>query len=302
MKHLFDLQLFADGGAAGGASGAGGAASAAAAPGAGEPAKSSAAEKKPVVVYGKQPEQTEETQAHNEEEHEPDFEELIKGKYKQDFDQRVGEIIQKRFKSHKAESEQLAKAQSLLGVVASKYGVDVNDADALEKAIYDDDTFFEQAAYDMGVTVKQYKEIQKIKRENEQLRSAMDEREKRENTQRAWANILQQSEETKRTFPNFDLNREMENPKFARLIAQGMHPTDVMYAVHHAEIMPQALHIAEQKGAKNTAAAVSANLARPSENGGSSPVVFKADPSKLTLEDFRNIQENFKKTGERPKF
>ena len=55
------------------------------------------------------------------------FENLIKGEYKDEFDKRVQNIINKRFSSAKANEEKLNALNPMLDMLASKYGKDSSD-------------------------------------------------------------------------------------------------------------------------------------------------------------------------------
>ena len=55
------------------------------------------------------------------------FDELIRGKYKQDFDARVQAIVQDRLKNSKKSDETLSKLQPVLPMLGSQYGIDASD-------------------------------------------------------------------------------------------------------------------------------------------------------------------------------
>ncbi|MFR4021050.1 MAG: hypothetical protein ACLT07_08505, partial [Clostridia bacterium] len=147
------LHMF-DGGAAGGAEGgAEGAAS----------TQDSGAE--PTVVYGKDPAADDGTSQvgsdeggddpdsnESEEDIDAEFEELIKGKYKQQFDGRVHSIMQNRFKNAQDAKDVAAKWQGATAALAAMYGIDGTDPEALRKAIENDDGLFSAQAEAQGLT------------------------------------------------------------------------------------------------------------------------------------------------------
>ena len=85
------------------------------------------------VKYGIQPEekQTETIEEAEVKEEAPketkSFEELIKGEYKKDFDERVQNIINQRFKDHKSLQEKLEKLGPLEEFLTKRYGKEAGD-------------------------------------------------------------------------------------------------------------------------------------------------------------------------------
>lgn len=89
------------------------------------------------------------------------FDDLINGDYKEDFQSKVDEIIQKRFKNSKKSEEKLEKLAPVIEMFASRYGVDGDfdslDVDKLKSFVEEDDSFYEQAAIDAGMDTKTFK-------------------------------------------------------------------------------------------------------------------------------------------------
>ena len=177
---VFNLQLLADGAAGAGdggtaSQGAMGVTGAAAMP------QTKGVKSNPLadVKYGIQDEDSEAPVSEVQEDSpdlDAEFEELIKGKYKAQYNKRTQDTIQKRLKGTK---DTVAKYEALaptLDMLSKKYGVDASDIDALNKAIEEDDSYYEDEALEKGVTVEQLKEIRKMERENSELRKAMQEK------------------------------------------------------------------------------------------------------------------------------
>ena len=71
----------------------------------------------------------------------------------------------------------------------------------------------------------------------------------------------------KAQYPAFDLNAEMQDPDFVRLLRAQV-PLKTIYEVRHQdEILGGAMQYTAQKVAAKVAAGVSANRGRPAENG-----------------------------------
>ena len=225
MSHNFilrsiDLQLFAEGGSSASAAGAEGSGTGAegVTTADGMPATSARAKKNPLadVRYGIQ-ENAEDAQvadAQNTagqvsaEERAAKFEALIKGEYKDLYDARMQDTIQKRLKGTKDTVDKYNALAPTLETLAKKYGVDPTDIEALNHAIDEDNTFFEDEALEKGISVEQLKEIRKIERENADLKKQMREQSVRENADRIYAGWLEQSDALKQIYPNFDLDQK----------------------------------------------------------------------------------------------
>lgn len=195
------------------------------------------------------------------------FKEMISGEFKDIYGEMVADTVQKRLKSTKETVDRYNKLLPTLDTLSHKYGVDANDIDALNKAIEDDDAYYEDEAFEKGVTVAQLKEIRKIERENSALKAQMREQQQRENADRIYADWMEQAERAKVKFPALDLRTELANDQFASLLRAGIDVESAYTVVHKDELIPAAMRFAEQKGAERVASRVTANKSRPVEGG-----------------------------------
>lgn len=290
------LQVFAEGGSAGAAGDGGtaqgqGVTAAAALP-------QTKADKNPLagVKYGIQEDTAPVAEVQTETTEEPpdlnaEFEQLIKGKYKDAYNARIHDTISKRLKGNTETVEKYNALAPTLELLAKKYGVDANDVDALVKAISEDDTYYEQEAAEKGLTVKQLKELKQMQKENADLRQQMAEQQRQENGRKLYAEWMNQADETRKVYPSFDIRAEMNNPEFVKLLRSNIDVRTAYEVLHKDEIIPAAMQFAakavESKIAKNMAA----NASRPSENGMTSQAaaVVKSDVSQLSKEDRAEI-------------
>lgn len=228
------------------------------------------------------------------------FEQLIKSEYKDLFDERVQKIIDNRFKETKTLQEQAEKIKPVLELLSGKYGVPADALDKLVDAIEEDDSYYEKEALDKGLTVQQLKEIKRVERENEMLRKAMTERERRENADRIYADWMQQAETVKTIYPSFQFETECENPGFIKLLQNGIDVRTAYEVVHRDEVIAGAMQFTAQQVQKKTVDNIRARGLRPAENGMSSqsPIVTKNDPSKFTKKDRDEIERRVRR-GER---
>lgn len=294
---IIDLQLFAEGTGGDGGTGSEGAM--------GETATAAMSQRKGVksnplanVQYGVQPQaqvQTEEASPAAEvvstEDRNAKFEELIKGEYKDLYDQRMQDTIQKRLKGTKDTVDKYNALTPTLEMLAKKYGVDASDVTALNKAIQEDDSYYEEEALEKGITVQQLKEIRKMERENAELKAQMSEQTRKENAAQQYSAWMKQAEEAKRTYPSLDLNTEAKNPQFLRLLNSGVDVATAYAVIHKDEIIPAAMQYTAQAVERKITNKVIANGARPTENGISSQSasLTKSDVSQLTKADRQEI-------------
>ncbi len=271
---LLDLQLFAEGGDGGtGAEGATGASATAA-------VSQTTGETTPAAEVENP---TEDRNAK--------FEALIKGEYKDLYDARVQDTVQKRLKSSKETVDKYNELTPTLEALAKKYGVDASDIKALNKAIEDDDSYYEQEALEKGVTVEQLKEIRKMERENAELKKQMEEHNREENAKKIYAKWMEEADTTKQVYPSFDLRTEMQNPKFVELLRSNIDVRTAYEVIHKDDIIAGAMQFTAKKVEQNLTNKIIANGARPSENGNSSQgaSVSKSDVSALTKEERAEI-------------
>ena len=292
---MLNLQLFAEGGGAAGAAGDGGTAqgSGVTAPAAGVQTKGA---KNPLadVKYGKQAEAPA-AEVPVAEVATPDrnaqFEALIKGEFKDLYDARVQDTIQKRLKGQKETVDKFTALTPTLEMLAKKYGVDAGDIEALNKAIAEDDSYYEEEALQKGLTVQQLKEIRKMERENADLKAQMDEAQRQEKGRLLYSQWMQQAEEAKKVYPGFDLRAEMNNQRFVDLLRSNIDVRTAYEVLHKDEIIPAAMQFTAKKVEQQLTNKIIANGARPTENGMSSQgaAVVKSDVSQLSKADRAEI-------------
>ena len=231
------------------------------------------------------------------------FEQLIKGEYKDLYDAKVQDTIQKRLKSS---NETVAKFNALsptIELLAKKYGVDATDIEGLNKAISEDDSYYEQEALERGMSVKDLKEFKRIERENADFKAQMQEAQRQENGKKLYAAWMQQADEAKKVYPSFDLRAEMNNPKFVDLLKSNIDVRTAYEVLHKDEIIPAAMQFTAQAVESKLAKKIASNGARPSENGMSSQsaAVVKSDVSQLSKEDRAEIIRRVQR-GEKIRF
>lgn len=238
----------------------------------------------------------------------PSFDELVKGEYKDAFNERVQKIVQARLKGTEETVKKLDGLAPVLDLLSRKYGVDASDVDALKKAVESDDSYFEQESLDTGIPVDQLRKIHAIEQENAALKAAQEQSAQQAEAQQRIAAWMAQAEQVKSIYPAFDLDTEIVNPQFQtllRTLESNGFPNAMQVAfetVHRDQIQPAAMQYAAKKAQEATVNAIKSGSSRPSENGsGQAASLTKIDPNKLTRAQIKDIRERVAR-GERITF
>ena len=253
------------------------------------------------VVYGKQADTaqtadvqnvTTEAEAVQPPDRNAEFEKLIKGEYKDLYDARMQDTIQRRLKGTKETVDKYNALTPTIEMLAKKYGVDANNIEALNKAIEEDDAYYEEEAIEKGVTVEQLKEIRKMEKENAELKRQMQEKNEKENREKTYAQWMDQAKNAQKVYPSLDIREEIKNPNFASLLRAGIDVKTAYEVVHKDEIIPAAMQFTAKTVEQKLTNKIIANGARPTENGISSQssAVVKSDVSQLTKADRDEIR------------
>lgn len=165
-----------------------------------------------------------------------DFENLIRGEYKHQFDERVQKIIDKRFRDMRLLKEQAAKLKPVMDALNEKYGA--ADADTLVKLLRNDAPQSEKD--DAGRHQKAAMQVMKWRAD---------------------------ADEISRSNPEFNLMNEMKNTAFASLLKAGVDMKTAYRAMHQDEILEKAVLYAAKKARDQTMKDMRMNLSRPEENG-----------------------------------
>ena len=260
-----------------------------------------------VAMPAAQPEAQTLPQAAEKPEAEPNLDdewiEAKKGKFKEQYGRDIKAAIDERFKNQKDANDQLNAMKPMLDALMKKAGV--NSVDELQKMILDDDSLYEEEAEEMGMPVEAYKNYKRLQDEHDALEQQKAQYEEEQRLRAHFANLAQQAEQMKQTFPNFDLRTEMENETFRRLVApnSGLDVHSAYFAVHHAELEPQAMAYGIQRAQQQISQTLQANRARPDEGAikGGQPANVAIDPSKMSRPERQKLIERARR-GEKITF
>ena len=204
-----------------------------------------------------------------------------------EYNKQMQATIRARLKNAGAAEEAIAKMAPAIEVLARRHGQDPANPDyeALAKAISDDDSYYEEMALEQGVTVETAKRLDQQARDRARQQRDQQRTLEEQQIRDHFVSLEKQAESLKKVFPGFDLQTELKNEAFARMLAPGkgiMSVEDAYYAVHRKEIDAARSQVIAQQTAQNISNAIQAGTRRPSENGttGQAPSVTTFDYSK----------------------
>lgn len=203
---------------------------------------------------------------------EESFDDLIKGRFKQDYQAKFDKALNKRMSKANAQIQEgidfRNKLTPALEKFAAKYGIkDSTDIDSIVSAIDSDNSIYEEIATERGVTVEQAKELMQAERiiRRDEIRQQQDAQKIAfQNQMNAW---LQEAEELKEYYPNFNFELESKNDKFREWLNRGMSVKDAYEHIHLPEFLSGAMGYAYNQCRQDIADTMRANANRPIENG-----------------------------------
>lgn len=228
-----------------------------------------------------------------------EFEKLISGEYKEEFKEKFQNIFNERFRDYKGIRETLDAQQPIIDMLMQKYNIRGGDLNALRAAFDSDDEYWEEAAAKEGMSAEQFRELSKLRAENERMRAEYETRISQNYVNQQMNEWFMQGEELKSVYPDFDFRSEIANRDFTGLLKAGIPMRRAYELIHMDEIMDSV----QQKTEKRVVENIRSKGKRPDENGLNSPngFVLKKDVSSLTREERRELARRAQR-GETIKF
>lgn len=216
------------------------------------------------------------------------FEDLIKSdEYKEEHKAYMDKTIQSRLKKYKDIEARDSEMSQILSVVAQKYNIDPSSDDYLTKlteAVNKDDSYIEEYAIEHNISNEEARQRINMQKKLDSYEAEKRQREEEEARNYRTQRLFESAARTKAVYPDFDLDKEMQNEQFVRLCQATMEDTLAAYrTIHHNELMQKQGLAISQRASQQIANAVASNSNRPTENG------LSSQASAVVKTDFRNM-------------
>lgn len=190
-----------------------------------------------------------------------------------DYNREMQKTVNARLRTAKSAEANLAALAPALDIFVKRYGLDSANLDhsALAEKIRTDDSLWDQQATEMGTDNSIARRLGLAQLDEERQQRTQRETMRQQMMSDHRAKLDQQVPGMKALFPNFDLDKELENPTFARLVGPGnvLNLEQAYRAIHYEEIAAAQAAATAQQVAQQVAQTVRANARRPVEAGAS---------------------------------
>lgn len=213
------------------------------------------------------------------------FQDLVNSEeYKDIYTEETQRIINRRFRETQNLEQQVARNQPLIDMLMQRYKISDGDIGKLTAAIENDDAYWSEAADEAGMSVEQYKQFQKLQRENAALMRDQQQRRSQQAAQQQLQKWYGEAEQVKGVYPSFDLNAEVKNQQFLSMLKSGVPMQHAYEVVHLDDIKAGVAKMQAKATERQVVDGIRAKGARPQENGTTSQSAFtvKDDVGKLT--------------------
>lgn len=227
----------------------------------------------------------------------PTFDDLLNGNaaFKQEFEKRVKRAAYNARRTADKERRELYPMYEALG---RRYGLDVSDVNkmdlkALNTAVMADDALLEEEAAAQGMTVEGLRTVKSAQRRL----AAIEAERAEEQLQNAWQATVAEAEQLKSVYPGFDLETELNNEQFSKLLAALQHTgftnavRTAYESVHGGEIMGGAMQYAVQRTRQQISESIRSGKSRPAEAGSAAHAQTNTDPKHMSAAQIEEIRQ-----------
>ncbi len=220
-----------------------------------------------------------------------EFENLIKGDYKEFYEERVKENLNRRFRETREKRQRNEDNSRIAQMLYERYNVADGNAEALMDAIESDNAYLAAEADKRGMSIEDYKYITRLERENRSFYRMRAEQEAADRANMAVRRWYDEGQSLRESYPDFDIFSEAKNPSFVSLLQNGIDVKTAYEVVHHAELVSKAAQEAAKEAEKRTAEAIRQRAQRPAENGlsSASSAIIKNNVSSLSAKEREEI-------------
>ena len=219
------------------------------------------------------------------------FNDLIEGEYKDLYTEKFNNYVNRRFKDMKGMENSLNAQKPVIDMLMQRYNVTDGDMTKLQKALEQDDAYWEEAADKAGLSIEQYKAMQKLERENAELKQMRQRQLGEQQAQQQMAKWAADEKALKELYPSFDLRSELNNRQFRDLLKANIPMQQAYELMHMEEIKASTARVAAQNAGQQMVAKIQQKASRPQENGTSSAsaVITKSDVHSLNRKERAEI-------------
>ncbi len=215
----------------------------------------------------------------------PTYKELIESdEYREEHEKHVRRMIRDRLKGRDAQAE---ADMEILRYVGQKYGLDASSdsfkADLLA-AVKADDGIYEKYAEEHDVPIAEAKRMVGLEQQLEKVGREAEQRKIAAENERIINELRESGNATRAEYPEFDLDMQMKDGRFRRLVAAlGGDTTQAYEALNHKALQRSAVAAAESRAQAAVIGSVKANRLRPSDGG------ISSSSSVSNVPDFRSM-------------
>ena len=212
------------------------------------------------------------------------------GEFRDLYDARVKRAVTDRMRAATAREQAV---QPILDTLAQAYGTD--DLAELQKKLQTANEIWEAGADAEGLTVEQYRQMQQLRMQQQRFERERDFAQKQAAMQAQIEQWQAEAQEVQAIYPGFDLDAEMGNPTFQRMVSAGASVRNAYEVLHLDEIKANTAAYTAQQTERKVSENIRARGARPAENGvvGSAGPVVK-NPANLTAKERKGIRDYLK--------
>lgn len=207
--------------------------------------------------------------------------------YKDLYQEDVQGIVDRRLRGNREMKENFDKAMGFINFLGNRYGIQDGNIDNIQKAVEEDEAYWEDAAAKEGLSTEQYKHMKKLESENAQFREAKENAERLQQRNQMYQKWNDEAKELSKLYKGFNLNEEVKNPDFVKLLGAGVPMRTIFETLHHDEILSGAMAYTAKQVAKKQIDAIKSGQNRPSEGAAGGSTSF---PGVKSIENMSGAQ------------
>lgn len=226
-----------------------------------------------------------------------EFESLIKGdgKYREAYGKRVQQAVMQRTKGMRASIDRLNSFSQAFEVLGARYGLP-SDSPELAQRIAADQSLLDEIALKNGRDSAAELELARAREQTMKAQNLI----RQMMSDQQYTQWAQQASELQAEYPDFNLDAELQDPRFKDLMVNyGIDMKGAYMALHGDDVVRQSV----SKARKQAAETVAAGKNRPRENGmgQQNAAAISVDPMKMSSDEFRKWRQKIE-AGERVSF